>query len=279
MPVRLVSVLIISGWLICGPLIIGADRRLPGPADAANQQQVRQEALAVAKEREQASKLAFDVIKQSYQAKRRALDGLLAAAKVKQQKIAALSTVAQKLQEEINFSKARALAETQLIAKITSERQAAEELAITAVVRKLEQKNPNFREEALRLSKQDAEQNQAESVTELLDLPILNNALPMTYHQGGAPRDNLVAKISPTRPKVAQAVQSNPDQQAVERAVKQRLALRKTTDIARQVKARQAEEAHKSLETRRQELIDLYKKDKITASEYYQRRHLLDQGQ
>ena len=279
MPVRLVSVLIISGWLICGPLIIGADRRLPGPADAANQQQVRQEALAVAKEREQASKLAFDVIKQSYQAKRRALDGLLAAAKVKQQKIAALSTVAQKLQEEINFSKARALAETQLIAKITSERQAAEELAITAVVRKLEQENPNFREEALRLSKQDAEQNQAESVTDLLDLPVLNNALPMTYHQGGAPRDNLVAKISPTRPKVAQAVQSNPDQQAVERAVKQRLALRKTTDIARQVKARQTEEAHKSLETRRQELIDLYKKDKITASEYYQRRHLLDQGQ
>ena len=279
MPVRLVSVLIISGWLICGPLIIGADRRLPGPADAANQQQVRQEALAVAKEREQASKLAFDVIKQSYQAKRRALDGLLAAAKVKQQKIAALSTVAQKLQEEINFSKARALAETQLIAKITSERQAAEELAITAVVRKLEQENPNFREEALRLSKQDAEQNQAESVTDLLDLPVLNNALPMTYHQGGAPRDNLVAKISPTRPKVAQAVQSNPDQQAVERAVKQRLALRKTTDIAHQVKARQAEEAHKSLETRRQELIDLYKKDKITASEYYQRRHLLDQGQ
>lgn len=278
MPVRLISVLIISGWLICEPLIIGADR-LTSPADAANQQHVRQEALAVAKERERASKLAFDVIKRSYQAKRQALDGLLASAKVKQQKIVALSTVARKLQEEINFSKARALAETHLIAKITSERQTAEELAITAVVRKLELENPNFREEALRLAKQYAEQNQAESVTDLLDLPVLNNALPMTYHQGGAPRDNLVAKISPTRLKVARPVQNNPDQQAVERAVKQRLALRKTTDIARQIKTYQSKEAHKSLETRKQELIDLYKQDKITASEYYQRRHLLDQGQ
>jgi hypothetical protein len=51
------------------------------------------------------------------------------------------------------------------------------------------------------------------------------------------------------------------------------------TDIARQVKASQAAEARKSMETRRQELIDLYKQDKITASEYYRRRHLLDKGQ
>ena len=277
MPVRFVSVLIISGWLVCSPLTIGADRPA-SPADTANQQQVRQEALRMAKERERAGKLAFDVIKQSYQAKRRALDGLLAAAKAKQQKIATLATAAKKRQEEINFAKARALAETQLIAKIISERQAAEELAVTEVIRQLEQENPNFREEALRLAKRNAEQDQAESVTDLLDLPVLNNALPMTYHQGGAPRDNLVAKISPTRPRIAQPTQNNSDQQAVERAVKQRLALRKVTDIARQVKARQAEEARKSLDTRRQELIDLYKQDKITASEYYRRRHLLDQG-
>ena len=278
MPVRFVSVLIISGWLVCSPLTIGADRPV-SPVDTANQQQVRQEALRMAKERERAGKLAFDVIKQSYQAKRRALDGLLAAARAKQQKIATLATAAKKRQEEIDFAKARALAETQLIAKIISERQAAEELAVTEVIRQLEQENPNFREEALRLAKRNAEQGQAESVTDLLDLPVLNNALPMTYHQSGAPRDNLVAKISPTRPRVAQPTQNNPDQQAVERAVKQRLALRKVTDIARQVKARQAEETRKSMETRRQELIDLYKQDKITASEYYRRRHLLDQGQ
>ena len=278
MPVRFVSVLIISGWLVCSPLTIGADRPV-SPVDTANQQQVRQEALRMAKERERAGKLAFDVIKQSYQAKRRALDGLLAAARAKQQKIATLATAAKKRQEEIDFAKARALAETQLIAKIISERQAAEELAVTEVIRQLEQENPNFREEALRLAKRNAEQGQAESVTDLLDLPVLNNALPMTYHQGGAPRDNLVAKISPTRPRVAQPTQNNPDQQAVERAVKQRLALRKVTDIARQVKTRQAEETRKSMETRRQELIDLYKQDKITASEYYRRRHLLDQGQ
>jgi len=259
-------------------LTIGADRPV-SPVGTANQQQVRQEALRMAKERERAGKLAFDVIKQSYQAKRRALDGLLAAARAKQQKIATLATAAKKRQEEIDFAKARALAETQLIAKIISERQAAEELAVTEVIRQLEQENPNFREEALRLAKRNAEQGQAESVTDLLDLPVLNNALPMTYHQGGAPRDNLVAKISPTRPRVAQPSQNNPDQQAVERAVKQRLALRKVTDIARQIKARQAEEARKSMETRRQELIDLYKQDKITASEYYRRRHLLDQGQ
>ena len=80
MPVRLVSVLVMSGWLVCSPLTIGADR-LVNPANTANQQQVRQEALRVTKERERVSKLAFDVIKQSYQAKRRALDGLLAAAK------------------------------------------------------------------------------------------------------------------------------------------------------------------------------------------------------
>ena len=278
MPVRFVSVLIISGWLVCSPLIISADRPVR-PVDTANQQQVRQEELRMAKERERAGKLAFDVIKQSYQAKRRALDGLLAAARAKQQKIATLATAAKKRQKEIDFAKARALAETQLIAKIISERQAAEELAVTEVIRQLEQENPNFREEALRLAKQNAEQGQAESVTDLLDLPVLNNALPMTYHQGGAPRDNLVAKISPTRPRVAQPSQNNPDQQAVERAVKQRLALRKVTDIARQVKTRQAEETRKSMETRRQELIDLYKQDKITASEYYRRRHLLDQGQ
>ena len=278
MPVRFVSVLIISGWLVCSPLTIGADRPV-SPVDTANQQQVRQEALRMAKERERAGKLAFDVIKQSYQAKRRALDGLLAASRAKQQKIATLATAAKKRQEEVNFAKARALAETQLIAKIISERQAAEELAVTEVIRQLEQENPNFREEALRLAKRNAEQGQAESVTDLLDLPVLNNALPMTYHQGGAPRDNLVAKISPTRPRVAQPPQNNPDQQAVERAVKQRLALRKVTDIARQVKTRQAEETRKSMETRRQELIDLYKQDKITASEYYRRRHLLDQGQ
>jgi len=259
-------------------LIISADRPVR-PADTANQQQVRQEELRMAKERERAGKLAFDVIKQSYQAKRRALDGLLAAAREKQQKIATLATAAKKRQEEIDSEKTRALAETQLIAKIISERQAAEELAVTKVIRQLEQENPNFREEALRLAKRNAEQGQAESVTDLLDLPALKNALPMTYHQGGAPRDNLVAKISPTRPRVAQPTQNNPDQQAVERAVKQRLALRKVTDIARQVKARQAEETRKSMETRRQELIDLYKQDKITASEYYRRRHLLDQGQ
>jgi len=278
MLVRFVSVLIVSGWLVCSPLSIGAD--LPAsPADTADQQQVRQKALRMTKKGKQAGKLAFEVIKQSYQAKRWALDGLLAAAKVKQQKIAKLTTTAQQLQEDINLGKTRALAETQLIAKIISERQAAEELAVTEVIRQLEQENPNFREEALRLAKRNAEQGQAESVTDLLDLPALKNALPMTYHQGGAPRDNLVAKISPTRPRVAQPTQNNPDQQAVERAVKQRLALRKVTDIARQVKARQAEETRKSMETRRQELIDLYKQDKITASEYYRRRHLLDQGQ
>jgi hypothetical protein len=88
-----------------------------------------------------------------------------------------------------------------------------------------------------------------------------------------------VAKISPTRPRIARPTQNNSDQHTVERAVKQRLALRKVTDIARQVKARQVEEASKSLETRRQELINLYKQDKITASEYYRRRHLLDKGQ
>ena len=278
MLVRFVSVLVISGWLVCSPLSIGADPPT-SPADTANQQQVRQEVLRMAKERERAGKLAFDVIKQSYQAKRQALDGLLAATRAKQQKIATLATAAKKRQEEINFAKARALAETQLIAKIISERQSAEELAVATVIRQLEQENPNFREEALRLAKQNAEQDQAESVTDLLDLPVLNNALPMTYHQGGAPRDNLVAKISPTRPRVAQPTQNNPDQQAVERAVKQRLALRKVTDIALQVKTRQAKEARKSMETRRQELIDLYKQDKITAAEYYRRRHLLDQGQ
>jgi len=278
MPVRFISVLVVSGWLVCSPLTIGADR-LANPANTAKRQQVRQEALRMAKEGERTGKLAFDVIKQSYQAKRRALDGLLAAARAKQQKIATLATAAKKRQEEINFAKARALAETQLIAKIISERQSAEELAVATVIRQLEQENPNFREEALRLAKQNAEQDQAESVTDLLDLPVLNNALPMTYHQGGAPRDNLMAKISPTRPRVAQPTQNNPDQQAVERAVKQRLALRKVTDITRQVKARRAEEARKSMGTRRQELIDLYKQDKITASEYYRRRHLLDQGQ
>ncbi len=271
MPVRFVSVLIISGWLVCSPLSIGADPPT-NPADTSNQQRAQQE-------RKQAGKLAFDVIRQSYQAKRRALDGLLAAAKAKQQKIATLATAAKNRQEEIDFAKARALAETQLVAKIISERQAAEELAVTEVIRQLEQENPNFREEALRLAKQNAEQDQAESVTDLLDLPVLNNAIPMTYYQNNTPRDNLVAKISPTRPRIARPTQNNSDQHTVERAVKQRLALRKVTDIARQVKARQVEEASKSLETRRQELINLYKQDKITASEYYRRRHLLDKGQ
>ena len=75
MPVRFVSVLIISGWLVCSPLSIGADPPA-NPTDTSNQQRAQQE-------RKQAGKLAFDVIRQSYQAKRRALDGLLAAAKAK----------------------------------------------------------------------------------------------------------------------------------------------------------------------------------------------------
>jgi len=278
MPVRLFIFLFICGWFVCNSLSIGADP----PANVtgtANQQQVRQEALSIAKEGKQVGTLAFDIVKQSYQAKRRALDGLLIAAKSKQQKIATLATSAKKLQDEINFAKARALAETQLIAKIISERQAAEEFAVMEVIRQLERENPNFREEALRLAKRNAEQGQAESVTDLFDLPNLNNSLPMTYLEDGIPRDNLVAKISTTRPRIAHPAQNDPDQQAVERAVKQRLALRKVTDIARQIKTRQAKEARKSVETRRQELIDLYKQDKITASEYYRRRHLLDQGQ
>lgn len=278
MPVRLFIFLFICGWFVCNSLSIGADP----PANVtgtANQQQVRQEALSIAKEGKQVGTLAFDIVKQSYQAKRRALDGLLIAAKSKQQKIATLATSAKKLQDEINFAKARALAETQLIAKIISERQAAEEFAVMEVIRQLERENPNFREEALRLAKRNAEQGQAESVTDLFDLPNLNNSLPMTYLEDGIPRDNLVAKISTTRPRIAHPAQNDPDQQAVERAVKQRLALRKVTDIARQIKTRQAKEARKSAETRRQELIDLYKQDKITASEYYRRRHLLDQGQ
>lgn len=278
MPVRLFIFLFLCGWLVCNSFSIGADPPA-NVAGTANQQQVRQEALSIAKEGKQVGTLAFDIVKQSYQAKRRALDGLLMAAKSKQKKIATLAMSAKKLQDEINFAKARALAETQLITKIISERQAAEEFAVMEVIRQMELENPNFREEALRLAKRNAEQGQAESVTDLFDLPMLNNSLPMTYLEDGIPRDNLVAKISTTRPRIAQPAQNNPDQQAVERAVKQRLALRKVTDIARQIKTRQAEEARKSVETRRQELIDLYKQDKITASEYYRRRHLLDQGQ
>ncbi len=274
MPVRIVSILVVSGWLVCSPLTTGADR-LP---NTTNQKQVRQEALSLTKERARARRLTFDMVKQSYQAKRRALDGLLAAAKSKQQKIAALAATARKRQEEINFTKSRTLAETRLIAKILSRRQAAEEYSITVVISQLEQENPNFREQALRLAKQQAEQDKPAQVTDLLNLPVLNNSLPMTYHQGGSPSNNLVAKISPARPEITRPTDNNRDQQAVERAVKQRLALRKVADIARQMKAQQAAEASKNQQTRKQELIDLYKKDKISAAEYYRRRHLLDQG-
>jgi hypothetical protein len=269
MPVRIISIFVVSGWLVCSPLTTGADR-LP---NTTNQKQVRQEALHLAKERKRARRLTFDMVKQSYQAKRRALAGLLAAAKSKQQKIAALATAARKRQEEINFTKARTLAETRLIAKILSRRQAAEEYSIALVISQLEQENPNFREQALRLAKQQAEQDEAEQVTDLMSLPVLNNSLPMTYHQDSSPSNNLVAKISPARP-----TNSNRDQQAVERAVKKRLALRKVADIARQVKSQQAAEASKSHLAHMQELIDLYKKDMISAAEYYRRKHLLDQG-
>ncbi|MBL67909.1 MAG: hypothetical protein CMO74_05580 [Verrucomicrobiales bacterium] len=274
MSVRLFSALVLAGWLLCGPLINGADRKpqaTPSPLEA------RQDAVRQAKDRIQARHLAFDVVKQRYEAKRRALDGLLDAAKSRQQKISALAAIARQKQDQINNEKARTLVEERLIAKIIRERDAAEELAIAAVIRSLESENPNFRDNAIRVAKRQAEQAEAGMVTELLDLPVLNNALPMTYYQGGVPTDNLVAKIMPTEI-FTPPITIRPDKETLERSIKQRMSLRKVADIARQQQALKAEQAHQNRESKLKELIDLYKKDKISAAEYYRRKEILLNG-
>ena len=279
-------------WLGLHPFINGADApTTPLPPTAAEQWQTRADALRRAKREAATHNLDFAAIKRRWAAKAKALQALIDATEQRHSVVEQLAARERLRRDNIVSIKARALAEAKEVAKFVREREEAEKQAVEALLKQMELENPNFRDQALRLARQSAEAGPGSTVQELVDLPELEGALPMTYQQYLPPDPNRLvgghtsfAKTVTGVPAAAsrlarnEAVRrlssvQNPDfNEAVQREVSKREALQKIVDIAKKARAAEKQDAAKSIEQRKQELLDKYLKNEITATEYYEAR-------
>ena len=167
-------------------LAIGASIPLP----PVNQQQARADALRRVKMESRLQSMDIEYIKHRWHIKTTALKQLAQSAKARQTKVDLLASKERGARQFAALNKTRVLTETQAIGKFQKERRQAEDQAVAAVIRQMENLDSNFRDNALRQAKQSIERTPGSTKNNLINLPELEGALPMSYPQYLPPNPN-----------------------------------------------------------------------------------------
>ena len=260
-----------------------------------NQQQARADALHRVKMESRLQSMDIDYIKHRWLIKTTALKQLSQSAKARQTKVDLLASKERGDRQFEALNKTRVLTETQAVEKFLKERRKAEDLAIAAVVRQMENLDSNFRDKALRQAKQSIEHTPGSTKNNLINLPELEGALPMSYPHYLPPDPNQqfgqiqYAKTTNDKTGVPPAVgrlaesetarrlnaQTKNFNQAELRSARKKEALQKVVATANKVNEARKKEASKSKSQRLKELLNLYLSDKITAGDYYKQRAII----
>ncbi len=177
-------------------------------------------------------------------------------------------------------AKERALAQMIFIAKIERQMKEAEERLVAAAHKAETEKLPVSKETALRRAKQDLENQPGRALFEIAALPNLAKGLPMTYQQDLL--DERPLFIEPIQVTLRPTAGVLADQEAVRRRAKMKVAeearikaeVQARLDIERGSAPKSAVKpvAGKPKEERLRDLVDLYKKDKISPGAYFSER-------
>ncbi len=229
----------------------------------------KQEALRKTKAEAELRDVATIELRKRILAKTRALQQVKGAAEVRQ--------------ILITEAKERALAQMIFIAKIERQMKEAEERLIAAA-HKVEAATTVpavlSKEDALRRAKQDLENQPGRALFEIAALPNLTKGLPMTYQQDLLDERPLL--IEPLQVTLRPTAGVLADQEAVRRRAKLKIAeearikaeVQARLDIERGSAPKTAAKpvVLKPKEDRLRDLVELYKKDKISPREYYAER-------
>ena len=259
-----------------------------------NQQQVRADALRRVKMELRLQSMDIEYIKHRWHIKTTALKQLSQSAKARQTKVDLLASKERGDRQFAALNKTRVLTETQAIEKFLKERRKAEDQAIAAMVRQMENLDSNFLDNALRQAKQSIEHTPGSTKNNLINLPELEGALPMSYPQYLPPDPNQrfgqvqyakTTNDTAVPPAVGRLVESETARrlnaqtknfnQAELRSTRKKEALQKVVATTNKVNEARKKEASKSKSQRLKELLNLYLSDKITAGDYYKQRAII----
>ena len=272
-----IGLFVIIVFLVCPPRenIVRADGAVVARLE--EQYRARQRALSEVKREAKERLFSFDELKCRFDAKRRVLAEVVAAAKVRQ--------------VQIQQAKQRALAEVRALAEAARIRKAAEQRAMAAALKILQEENPNYMEYALSEAARVEQEKGGRTVGEIVDLPVLAKALPMNYHQDlmTSPQPAMYAKTTDMagmlRPTASHLEQREIMRRLSLRAVDQeqwgafvkerkQQALNSVVAMVREVRAkvRRLKVPIHSQTDQLADLLDLFMTDKIPQSEYFERR-------
>lgn len=187
----------------------------------------------------------------------------------------------------ITEAKERALAQMLFIVKIERQMKEAEERLVAAALKTETEKPiasantlPLSKEDALKRAKRDLESQPGRALFEIAALPNLAKGLPMTYQQDLL--DERPLFIEPIQVTLRPTAGVLADQEAVRRRAKMKVAeearikaeVQARLDIERGSAPKSAVKpvAGKPKEERLRDLVDLYKKDKISPGAYFSER-------
>jgi hypothetical protein len=180
----------------------------------------------------------------------------------------------------ITEAKERALAQMLFIAKIERQMKEAEERLVAAASRPPVGPASLSKSEALKRAKQDLEVQPGRALFEIGALPLLAKGLPMTYQQDLL--DERLLPIEPVQVPLRPTAGLLADQEAVRRRAKMKAdeearikaAVKAQLDAERGSAGQSAPKpvSRKPQEDRLRDLLDLYKRDKISAREYQAER-------
>ncbi len=233
----------------------------------------KQEALRKAKAAAELRDVATIELRKRILAKTRALQQVKGAAEARQ--------------ILITEAKERALAQMLFIVKIERQMKEAEERLVAAALKTETEKPiasantlPLSKEDALKRAKRDLESQPGRALFEIAALPNLAKGLPMTYQQDLL--DERPLFIEPIQVTLRPTAGVLADQEAVRRRAKMKVA--EEARIKAEVQARLDIErgsapksavtpvAGKPKEERLRDLVDLYRKDKISPGAYFSER-------
>ena len=223
----------------------------------------------------------FGIISKAYSAKKKSLHQMVTNHHARQQ--------------QITLAKRRAITEVKALATALRKRFEAEERAMTAVLRKMREENPDYADQALSQAAAAAEKLTGESITETENLPLLSKTVDLSYIdpvRRNEQHPKLPAKLtSPIRPTMSTSPEVNSgfpfiqphNPASLKEAAKLEalIAYKKQTalDHARQAKQQtelsQASSSKEEKTRKLRELVDLYVSEKISPREYYHRRELI----
>ena len=223
----------------------------------------------------------FGIISKAYSAKKKSLHQMVTNHHARQQ--------------QITLAKRRAITEVKALATALRKRFEAEERAMTAVLRKIREENPDYADQALSQAAAAAEKLTGEAITETENLPLLSKTVDLSYIdpvRRNEQHPKLPAKLtSPIRPTTSTSPEVNsgfpfiqPHNPASLKeaaklealiAYKKQAALDHARQAKQQTELSQASSSKEEKTRKLRELVDLYVSEKISPREYYHRRELI----